>query len=529
MITLYQILIADDEPYALEGLIHGVPFRELGFDQVFAVDNVSEAKQILLSNNIDIVLSDIEMPDESGLDLLMWMNEYHMDAVPIILTCHADFEYSRIAMKSGSFDYILKPIAYEEVTETLKRALTRVEQKKKYHQANRHEQLLIKNRERLTCELWTDIFNGDLKPTSPVMEELCLIKNMFFIRDALYRVVLVDFLILEPDDGGYSESKRLISGLRKLTEQDGWLISIGSQCVVILRRNRESYIHSLALREKLADICLPCSREGRLSFNIFFSQNVEAFQIPEAFSRLRRSAERRCIKTGVIEKITDDVELEKIEPSLPDVSLWVKMMETEPAEKLIAEMVYYARSTSAAGGISETGYLEVCTEVCVQAVYVSCSKLNIRTDFILSSDLQRQIHMAIRGQKYYSEFVRTMIAAFCKRRDSIYHSRRKSLTEQTKDYVEAHLGERLQNDQIAQALFLNVDHLNRIFKKETGMTLSEYIRVKRIDRAKLLLLTTRMPVSEVAMSVGFQSFSYFSKIFKKRVGVEPSKFRASNS
>lgn len=385
MITLYQILIADDEPYALEGLIHGVPFRELGFDQVFAVDNVSEAKQILLSNNIDIVLSDIEMPDESGLDLLMWMNEYHMDAVPIILTCHADFEYSRIAMKSGSFDYILKPIAYEEVTETLKRALTRVEQKKKYHQANRHEQLLIKNRERLTCELWTDIFNGDLKPTSPVMEELCLIKNR------------------------------------------------------------------------------------------------------------------------------------------------VKMMETEPAEKLIAEMVYYARSTSAAGGISETGYLEVCTEVCVQAVYVSCSKLNIRTDFILSSDLQRQIHMAIRGQKYYSEFVRTMIAAFCKRRDSIYHSRRKSLTEQTKDYVEAHLGERLQNDQIAQALFLNVDHLNRIFKKETGMTLSEYISVKRIDRAKLLLLTTRMPVSEVAMSVGFQSFSYFSKIFKKRVGVEPSKFRASNS
>ena len=137
--------------------------------------------------------------------------------------------------------------------------------------------------------------------------------------------------------------------------------------------------------------------------------------------------------------------------------------------------------------------------------------------------------MAIRGQKYYSEFVRTMIAAFCKRRDSIYHSRRKSLTEQTKDYVEAHLGERLQNDQIAQALFLNVDHLNRIFKKETGMTLSEYISVKRIDRAKLLLLTTRMPVSEVAMSVGFQSFSYFSKIFKKRVGVEPSKFRASNS
>ena len=87
----------------------------------------------------------------------------------------------------------------------------------------------------------------------------------------------------------------------------------------------------------------------------------------------------------------------------------------------------------------------------------------------------------------------------------------------------------MQNDQIAQALFLNVDYLNRIFKKETGMTLSEYISVKRIDRAKLLLLTTRMPVSEVAMSVGFQSFSYFSKIFKKRVGVEPSKFRASNS
>lgn len=527
MSVLYRILIADDEPYALEGIMHGIPFRELGFDRIFTAGSVSEAKQVLLSNDVDVVLSDIEMPDESGLDLLKWMREYRIDAVPIILTCHADFEYSRTALKSGSFDYILKPIAYEEVAETLKRATERVEQKKRLRQANRREALLMKNRDRLSGELWADIFSGRLQPTAPVMEELCLIRNIPFVPEAQYRLVLVDCLVLEPGEAGSAAAERLASGLDRLVGQDGWCLRHEGRLVAVLRRTGSRHLSSQELRGRLTGLFRSAAGRGELSFNAFFSQNVEAGQLPAAFSRLRQASERRCIKTGAIEKITDDVELERSVPILPDVGRWVSLMETETAQDLTDEMVRYAmQALSQPGG---TGQLELCAEVCVQAVYVACSKLRLRTDFLLATDLQRQIHLAIRGRDNYSDFVSALMSAFCQRRDKIYQSRRKSIVEQARDYVDAHLDERLQNDQVARALFLNADHLSRAFKKESGLTLSEYISIRRIDRAKLLLLTTQLPVSEVALRVGFQSFSYFSKIFKKRVGVEPSKFRAKNS
>ena len=118
---MYRILIVDDEPYAVDGLLHGVPFSELGFGEVLTANSVPEARQILLTREIDVIITDIEMPNETGLDLLNWIMLCGIDVVTLILTCHADFEYSRMAIKNGCIDYILKPVAYEEVAAALKK------------------------------------------------------------------------------------------------------------------------------------------------------------------------------------------------------------------------------------------------------------------------------------------------------------------------------------------------------------------------------------------------------------------------
>lgn len=72
---------------------------------------------------------------------------------------------------------------------------------------------------------------------------------------------------------------------------------------------------------------------------------------------------------------------------------------------------------------------------------------------------------------------------------------------------------------------VSIGHLSNLLKKELGMPFSEYTTNKRIQRAKELLMDDRLSVEEIAEKVGYNDYFYFTKVFKKKVGVSPSKYR----
>lgn len=94
-----------------------------------------------------------------------------------------------------------------------------------------------------------------------------------------------------------------------------------------------------------------------------------------------------------------------------------------------------------------------------------------------------------------------------------------------KSYIRDNLDKDLSRQQIADQVFVHPDHLSRLFKKDTGYSLSEYILHERIDLASRLLAQTRIPVSLVASKAGFQNYSYFSQVFKRITGKSPREHR----
>ena len=90
-----NVLAVDDQINVLNGLMVGVQWKKLGIDQVYKAGNAAEAKRILRACTVDILLSDIEMPGESGLQLLEWVRNEQMDIACIFLTAHADFGYAK--------------------------------------------------------------------------------------------------------------------------------------------------------------------------------------------------------------------------------------------------------------------------------------------------------------------------------------------------------------------------------------------------------------------------------------------------
>lgn len=104
-------------------------------------------------------------------------------------------------------------------------------------------------------------------------------------------------------------------------------------------------------------------------------------------------------------------------------------------------------------------------------------------------------------------------------------SRPQSCSEKVIDYIEQHLDEDLHVESIARSLFLSPEHIIRTFRKEKGQTPYQYIKARKMLRAKKLLQVANIPLREVAAMVGYSSLNAFSTQFKNTMGISPREFR----
>ncbi len=126
-----NLLIVDDEISSIRAVSHMLDWETIGIDRCFTALSAAEARQCMEENQIDLLLCDIEMPQQSGLELLEWVNEQQLQISCVYMTCYAEFSYAQKAIQLGSEAYLLKPIDPEE----LKSVLTAAIQKRQALQA----------------------------------------------------------------------------------------------------------------------------------------------------------------------------------------------------------------------------------------------------------------------------------------------------------------------------------------------------------------------------------------------------------
>lgn len=94
-----------------------------------------------------------------------------------------------------------------------------------------------------------------------------------------------------------------------------------------------------------------------------------------------------------------------------------------------------------------------------------------------------------------------------------------------KEYIENNLGEDINSNSLCEHLNISRTRLYEIFRNELKMGISEYITIRRLHKAKKMLKTTDISISEIARKVGFTDYNYFSKVYKKRYGKSPRYYR----
>jgi len=139
-----KILVADDEP-ALEMLIKQKfrqKIREQKYEFVFASNGKDALEKIQLNPDVEIVLSDINMPEMDGLTLLSRLNETSPLIKAVIVSAYGDMDNIRTAMNRGAFDFITKPINFEDLSLTMEKTLKQVAQNRQTLKAIKENNIL---------------------------------------------------------------------------------------------------------------------------------------------------------------------------------------------------------------------------------------------------------------------------------------------------------------------------------------------------------------------------------------------------
>ncbi len=190
-----KLLIVDDQQAITESIRKGIRWEEAGIEEVFTANSADEAKLLITNFPVDVLLTDIEMPGDSGLDLVRWVREKHFSIKSIFLTSHADFSYAREAIGLGSVDYILQPARYEEIQEAVARACDQIKEARKYAWMREMEQTLQDQKDVFLGSLIAQAELGNQESAGDVLGQILHILN----RGGEEQVLGMAQIIMKPE------------------------------------------------------------------------------------------------------------------------------------------------------------------------------------------------------------------------------------------------------------------------------------------------------------------------------------------
>ena len=126
---MYKVLLVDDEYMITEGLKRLIPFEKWDMEVVATANHADDALDYVREHPVDIVISDVNMPDKTGLEMIQEMKDLLPDAYYILLSGYQEFDYVKKAMNLSVVDYLVKPVDKVELGHLLEKIVTQLREK----------------------------------------------------------------------------------------------------------------------------------------------------------------------------------------------------------------------------------------------------------------------------------------------------------------------------------------------------------------------------------------------------------------
>ncbi len=513
-------LIVDDQVSVVSGLFCGISWGKIGIEKVCKAYNAYEAKKIILSSKIDILLCDIEMPMESGLDLCSWLRENKYATLCIFLTAHADFMYAQKAVKLNVFDYVLQPAPYSEIEQVLARAVNKLRQQRISEEIYSYGKMIYSSREKFLDAVFHPVFTDPEYDIGREIDDIQKLDIGLSPDSQLYLSLIVS-ANAEKNKCGRQDIESVVKKYFTAENQNTVLFAAASGeygCIVYPESDwlipYDSYIN------QLKSVQSEITGKYGVDTAVYAGKDIQLSHIHEAADRIL------AYKNNMLEDICGLFEIDKIPPAavscpLPNMRVWQKMVQDGHPEIMITETEkFLTRLSSGPGGADmlKKFYQEYIQLI---AVLLSDQKISIN-DLFDDKETMETILSSYKSVERMKKLVCYFSEYFSNEKNRVEDI---SLIKKIREYIEDNISEDLRREEIAEYVHLNPSYLSRIFRKETGKSLKEFITEKKMDLAQTLLKSTNLTISMIAAKTGYTNFSLFSQNYRKAKGKLPSEDR----
>lgn len=529
-----KVLIVDDEEDVRQSIRLLIPWSEYGIHQVLEACDGHHAIDLIQSEKPDIIFTDIIMPGKDGTELLTWLHQHEKHVKTIVISGHDDFKYIQHTLKSGGLDYILKPIDRTEIIKSFENALNnwKIEELQRNKEAESNKVIsqakpafLDKMFSNLILQPHThqsafDELNKEFHLRNYHQCQLAILSTDILQENIIDKFAnhadLLDFIllnlcneILELSTEGYAfkhlnkENEIVLVVWKNIEQMKAKLQKINKALTDILQT---PFHFGLSRIQSLPEGLQIGYKEAKLSLRqnnylvgghyihqfqknaptinnaLFFSDYSEAIVIAI------KSNDKKQINKAITKFFQAIRDLNSI--TLDHLEYW--------RHEIYLMKSYLFKEIS----------IEEKVELVHKDVYFPLNK-----DGSLSLDLFKKELL-----KYCEVFAEKL---------AIETNINQHIIFDIKRYIDHNYHENLLLQSIADQFYLSREYVSRKFKQEYGLSPSDYIEKIRIENAKILLINHDLFISDVANAVGYQDGRYFSKVFKKVVGVTPMMYKSS--
>ncbi len=522
-----QVLIVDDDIATVDVIQKSIDWEKLGIAGTFTAYNISLAKTILLEQSIDIVISDIEMPQGSGIDLLEWFREQKLSGEFLLLTCHESFDYATDAIKYQASEYLLKPFNVNVMEVALKKIILKRKEEQQLQKNSEYGKWVKENQRQLQISFWSQLLSGHIAGKEEVIASEIEKRKLEIEREVSYCLIVSKITGIKEDREKMSPDLMLF-----VVENIHSEIFCGNpDNHSVVSMDYDDYylvatVSSVKNREELSRCC----EELRKDFKKMFSSEIticigrpcKIYEIYQTFHEEQNLIERNVAYYGSYFHEEDSTGTEE---GVRSVFAFDKL-EQYFTEKKKMEILSYLKEMLNDRAFDKTLNNEVLKrgkEEILQVVYTYLGKKGIQATGLLADENLIQL-----GEKAFQSVIdmirwtNYLIDCTYNYEESVQKSY--SLSEKIDQYIKEHYKENIGRTEIAEQFYLAPEYLSKAYKKQTGKNIKDTIAECRIEEAKRMLERGER-VSDVAEAVGFDNFTYFSTMFKKYTGLSPNQYR----
>ena len=512
---MFNILVTDDEQIVIDSLSFIINKNFAEEAKVFTALSGTEAIEIVMKENIDIMFMDINMPGLSGLETVSVITKLKPNIVFVILSAFDRFQYAQEAINLGAYKYITKPVNRNVVIETIRGAMQLVQEKQGKLSADRelHKKLdmvspMIENDFIYAC-----IYNNDKSV------DLSSYLDYFNLSENPWVFCCFEFPNINSDNQ--------YSTYLKIHE----LLNTEHRCLVssFMMNRIAVFFPFFSENPDFAEIQVQIKKiYTNLSYNIsagiragvssvFSDKNQLQASYSQALSALNKSTANGGMNLSEKpDEISGDVSTGEFKKQI------IKKLTAGDSSGVKSFLELYTTeliSQQLASDKIKNKFFEL-------IVTANNSTRELNKSFTSTTfDNAFAILSSENDIKLLKEFVQKFLMECAQAVTSIKKAEENPIIKKVCTYVDENLSQDISLETAADFAGVSSFYLSKLFKEEKGETFINFISDKRLEKSRLLLESTELSIKEITSEVGYNDQNYFSRIFKAKYGLSPKEYR----